>query len=254
MLIASLLLTVATAQAATNVEPGKQLFNGMCARCHGIDGTGDEGPSLNRPTLTRARRRLPLREVIRDGIPDRGMPRVRRLTDNELDQLVAYVRSLGRDGGVGHDAATRNKGARCTPGSGARRATSSRARAAASARTSREIGVSRGAAYLRQSFLGPAETLPRGSSRCRAAASPSTFRCASSPPTDARCAASASTRIRSRFRCRDSANRFHSFRKSDTKEIEKEFGKSLMPSFRGRAHRRRSRRSRGLSSNLRGGK
>jgi hypothetical protein len=33
---------------------------------------------------------------------------------------------------------------------------------------------------------------------------------------------------------KDSANRFHSFRKSDTKEIEKEFGKSLMPSYRGR--------------------
>ena len=33
---------------------------------------------------------------------------------------------------------------------------------------------------------------------------------------------------------RDPANRFHSFRKSDTKAIEKEFGKSLMPSYRGR--------------------
>jgi hypothetical protein len=33
---------------------------------------------------------------------------------------------------------------------------------------------------------------------------------------------------------RDTANRFHSFRKSELKEIDKQFGKSLMPSFRGR--------------------
>jgi len=33
---------------------------------------------------------------------------------------------------------------------------------------------------------------------------------------------------------RDVGNQFHSFRKSDVKEIDKEFGKSLMPGFRGR--------------------
>src|SRR6266850_3867381 len=85
-----------TSQSAADIEQGKKLFQGMCARCHGLDGTGEEGPNLNRPTLTRAADDDALRAVIRDGIPDRGMPRVRRLTDNELNQLVAYVRSLGR--------------------------------------------------------------------------------------------------------------------------------------------------------------
>jgi hypothetical protein len=33
---------------------------------------------------------------------------------------------------------------------------------------------------------------------------------------------------------RDAANQFHSFRKSDVKQVEKQFGKSMMPSFRGR--------------------
>src|SRR5438128_10535082 len=86
----------ASAQSAGDIAQGKKLFNGMCARCHGIDGTGDEGPSLNRPTLTRAATDDALREIIRDGIPDRGMPRVRRLSETELQQLAAYVRSLGR--------------------------------------------------------------------------------------------------------------------------------------------------------------
>jgi outer membrane protein assembly factor BamB len=71
----------AWAQITADVEQGKKLFEGMCARCHGIDGTGDEGPNLNRSSLTRAAGDEALRAVIRDGIPDRGMPRVRRLTD-----------------------------------------------------------------------------------------------------------------------------------------------------------------------------
>jgi len=33
---------------------------------------------------------------------------------------------------------------------------------------------------------------------------------------------------------RDTTNQFHSYRKSDLKQLDKEFGKSLMPSFRGR--------------------
>jgi len=44
----------AAGQNAADVAQGKKLFEGMCARCHGIDGTGEEGPSLNRPTLSRA--------------------------------------------------------------------------------------------------------------------------------------------------------------------------------------------------------
>jgi mono/diheme cytochrome c family protein len=49
VLIGSLLLAVATPHGAANVDAGKQLFNGSCARCHGVDGTGDEGPALKRP-------------------------------------------------------------------------------------------------------------------------------------------------------------------------------------------------------------
>ena len=134
MLIASLLLTVAAAQAAANVEPGKKLFDGMCARCHGIDGTGDEGPSLNRPTLSRAATDEALREVIRDGIPDRGMPRVRRLTTNELES-ARRLRPLARAQPRRRAARQRGPGSRdSTRSSVARRATSSTARAAALAR------------------------------------------------------------------------------------------------------------------------
>src|SRR5499427_2895563 len=87
---------LALAQNPTDTQQGKQLFEGLCADCHGFEGAGGRAPSLNRPMLTRAQDDESLRVIIRDGIADRGMPRVRRTTDNEQRQLIAYVRSLGR--------------------------------------------------------------------------------------------------------------------------------------------------------------
>src|SRR5262247_588501 len=96
MILPILATALVLAQSPSDIRTGKQLFEGLCSRCHGFDGTGGEGPNLNRPTLTRAQNDEALRAIIRDGIPDRGMPRVRRTTDNEQRQLIAYVRSLGR--------------------------------------------------------------------------------------------------------------------------------------------------------------
>ena len=223
----------ARAQISADVEHGKKLFEGMCARCHGIDGTGDEGPNLNRSSLTRAGGDEALRAVIRDGIPDRGMPRVRRLTDNELNQLVAYVRSLGRttsvamsgDAGRGRDLYGRLGCASCHIITGAGGSFGPDLSA---------IGISRGAAYLRQSFLRPAEALPRGSSPVpgRGFTEYLPVRIVTKDGREIR-----GVRINEdpfTMQVRDLGNMFHSVRKSDVKAIEKEFGKSAMPSFRGR--------------------
>src|SRR4026207_1950919 len=91
-----LLMALALTQNPADLQMGKQLFEGLCADCHGFEGSGARAPSLNRPTLIRAQNDEALRAIIRDGIVDRVMPRVRRTTDNEQRQLIAYVRSLGR--------------------------------------------------------------------------------------------------------------------------------------------------------------
>ena len=72
------------------------LFGHLCVTCHGFDGAGGAGPPLNRAKLVNAPDDAALRAIITDGIPNRGMPRVRRTLDSELRALVAYVRSLGR--------------------------------------------------------------------------------------------------------------------------------------------------------------
>lgn len=218
---------------ARDVQEGKRLFDGMCARCHGIDGTGDEGPALNRAVLTRAATDDALREVIRDGIADRGMPRVRRLTEGELTQLVAYVRSLG------HTTATPARG-----DAEHGRAIYARLGCASCHIVAGEggsfgpeltqIGAQRGAGYLRQSVIGPAEVLPRGLSVVpgRGFAEYLPVQIVTADGTVVR-----GVRINEdpfTIQLRDTANQFHSYRKSAVKQLDKEFGKSLMPAFRGR--------------------
>jgi cytochrome c oxidase cbb3-type subunit 3 len=216
-----------------NISEGKKLFDGMCARCHGIDGTGDEGPSLNHPTLTRAPDDESLRTIIRDGIADRGMPRVRRLSENELAHLVTYVRSIGRttaapstgDPGKGRAIYDRLGCAGCHI---------VRGQGGSFGPDLTEVGLARGPAYLRQSFLGPAEALPRGTSQVpgRGFTEYLPVHVITADGRELRGA-----RVNEdpfTIQIRDISNRLYSFRKNDLQALDKEFGKSLMPSYRGR--------------------
>src|SRR5215471_17089117 len=58
----------------TELAAGKRAFDANCARCHGIGGTGDTGPSLAQPSLPRARDDSLLRTLIRNGIGGTEMP------------------------------------------------------------------------------------------------------------------------------------------------------------------------------------
>ena len=242
-----------TAAADGLAAQGKQLFQGMCARCHGIDGTGDVGPNLNRARLSRAADDQSLRAVIRDGIPDSGMPRVRRLTDSELDQLVAYVRSLGRTAPLttsgnreqGREIYRRLQCGTCHIVGG---------EGGSFGPELTEVGAARGPAYLRQAFLGPAEALPRGTSPVpgRGFAEYLPIRVVTTDGREIR-----GVRINEdpfTIQVRDLSNRFHSFRKDQVTVVEKEFGKSVMPSFRGRLTDAETNDLVAYLSSLRGGK
>jgi cytochrome c oxidase cbb3-type subunit III len=237
ILIASLLLTAVTAQSGSNVAEGRQVFNSVCARCHGMDGTGDDGPALNRPALTRVRTEDALREIIRDGIPDRGMPRL-ALTDNELNQVVAYLRSLGRP------AATATVGAPAVGTIENGQAVYQRLDCAACHTVEgrggsvgpdlSESGLKHERWFLRQAVYGPGESLPKGNSPVmgRGFTDYLPVRVVTNDGRELR-----GIRVNEdpfTIQIHVPANGFYSFRKSHLRELEKEFGKSLMPSYRGR--------------------
>lgn len=86
------LTSSSVAQRAADPELGRQLWEGVCAKCHGLAGEGGYGPTLGPATLTDT---AALETVIRNGraLPGRSvMPPVGRdWSDTQLESLNAYL-------------------------------------------------------------------------------------------------------------------------------------------------------------------
>ena len=75
------------------VRAGRLQFETRCGGCHGADGMGGErAPAIGSGDRARLRSEDAVRELIRNGIPDAGMPAF-HLPDQDLSELVAFVRS-----------------------------------------------------------------------------------------------------------------------------------------------------------------
>jgi cytochrome c oxidase cbb3-type subunit 3 len=225
--------TRSTAQSQADIEGGKQLFQGMCVQCHGAGGAGGEAPSLNRAKLNHAPDDAALADVISNGIPNTAMPRIRRFTENELRQLVAYVRSVGkvvefRIPGDAKRGAAIYKNLACSSchivaGEGGNLGPDLT-----------EIGLMRGAVYLREAIVDPGSSLPKGTlavpSRGYAEYVP--VRIVTREGGEVR-----GIRVNEdafTIQVRDAAGKFYSLRKSELELLDKQTGKSMMPSLASR--------------------
>ena len=79
-----------------DVQRGKRLFGINCAPCHGPEGNGGRGANLARPKLPRATDDKALFLIIRDGIQNTEMPGAWSLSDHEIWQVSAHMRTFGR--------------------------------------------------------------------------------------------------------------------------------------------------------------
>jgi alcohol dehydrogenase (cytochrome c) len=80
-----------TPSAPAQEIDGRKLFESRCASCHGLDGAGGEhAPSIVETRRRGGRPQPNLRDTIRSGIPEAGMPAF-PLPPRELDALVAFV-------------------------------------------------------------------------------------------------------------------------------------------------------------------
>jgi len=221
------------AQAGRELEKGRQLFLGMCSRCHGVEGGGGEGPNLNRPVLSRAPDDQALAAVIRDGIPDRGMPRVRRFTDAELHAMVLYIRSLGRTAAVAI-AGSPEKGKAVYQRSGCSSCHIIDGEGGSLGPELTSVGAHRAPDYLRQAVVDPAAALPRGVLPIpgRGFNEFLPVRVVTQDGREVR-----GIRVNEdsfTIQIRDQSNQLYSFRKSDIQTLEKEVGQSLMPDYQAR--------------------
>lgn len=102
--------TVAISAETGDSQAGKQLFQKVCARCHGQDGRGgsaEAAGALNNLAFLALISDQALRRYIITGRPDLGMPNFvdlgqesalkRPLTSEEITQIVTYMRSWAKN-------------------------------------------------------------------------------------------------------------------------------------------------------------
>ena len=206
--------------AHADAAAGKKLFERHCALCHGIDGKGGRGPSLNRARLAHAPDDAALKALIADGIPP-VMPEGWMFDDNDLANLASYVRSLGKippdpvpgDAGRGADVYTKSGCSSCHILDGA---------GAGYGPELTGIGERRNAAFLLKAITKPTATLAEDFMLVKATTS----------------SGEAIEGIRANedtftIQIKDSGGKYHSLRKDELKELHKLRGETPMPSFEG---------------------
>ena len=214
---------------------GRVHYVAACARCHGVRGGGGEGPSLARSTLPRAPNETALLRIISNGIPGSAMAGSWWLSQNEQRQVAAYVRSLAPsdadeaemltgDPSRGRQVYEDRRCMRCHTigGFGTNRGPDLTT-----------LGLRRGAEYLRQALIEPADAFPRGQTEV-----PDGFAdYLMVRVVDADGNAHRGMRMNEdtySIQIKDGRGRIHSFYKPDLQALEKQFDTSLMQSYRDR--------------------
>jgi putative heme-binding domain-containing protein len=228
--VLGLALLLAAPAWGQNLEAGRKAYFSFCANCHGAEGMGARGPALNQP-LTRGQDDQGLIRIILGGIPGSEMPPT-RVFEQELRDLVAYVRSMAKETAAGIVGNPENgkdlyleKGcAQChaIDGDGGRMGPD----------LSR-IGRSRSASYLTRALTNPAAEVPERFAQYRLIIPmPDNFLLVHAEPREG----PAITGVRLNedpftIQIRDFSDRIHSFNKADLKNLRKDYGQSPMPSY-----------------------
>ncbi len=84
---------------------GRTVYNQACQSCHGTAGQGDRGPALTTTRFVHGNDDADVFHAIRAGVPGTQMPPFRALRDEQIWQLVTYIRSLQRVTPAGRAAA-----------------------------------------------------------------------------------------------------------------------------------------------------
>jgi putative heme-binding domain-containing protein len=202
---------------------GEKLFQVHCARCHGAKGEGSRGPALTRSKLPHAADDTELLKVIKDGIRGTEMPGAGAMSEHEVRQTAAYVRSLGKlpmkpvPGDPAHGAEIyRGKGS-CTS------CHSMNGEGGVTGPDLSTIGAARSPSHLRAVLENPQAALPED------------YLLVTVVPKNGGANVTGLRVNEDSFsiQVRDNSGRSHSFWKSDVTNIEKQRGKSPMPSYKG---------------------
>jgi cytochrome c oxidase cbb3-type subunit III len=141
------------------VAQGKQIFDGTCANCHGVDGSGANGPNIQSAIRTMGPEGLYNR--IYGGLIGSGMPSFAYLGQDKIWDVVDYVSTLGQ---VSNGAMTGNaqQGKQVYDSSGCAECHMIDGRGGSSGPDLSDIGAQRSAAFLHDELLNPGANRPDG--------------------------------------------------------------------------------------------
>ena len=209
--------------SAADVQSGKRLFASNCAVCHGPEGAGGRGANLARPTLRRAADDRGLFFVIRQGLPGTEMPPAWWVhNEHEIWQVAAYVRALG-------SVAMERVAGDVPAGGNLFRTEGCMACHQVGVEGGRlgppltDIGSRRGAAYLRAKVIEPAASLPEEFLQVQIITRDGKHISGIRLNED-----------NYSIQVRDLTDQLHSFWKDDLKSLDRQPGRSPMPSYRDR--------------------
>jgi putative heme-binding domain-containing protein len=201
---------------------GEKLYRGSCGYCHGPQGDGGKGANLARQKLERAATDEKLVNIIQNGITGTEMPGAWHMTEREVTQVAAFVRTFSKveskpvPGDPVNGKALYSK-------HGCRNCHTVGREGGLMGPDLSEIGSRRSPSHLRESLLDPSASVPGGFLYTKIV-------------TKAGKTIEGQRLWEDTFAIavRDFAGNNHAFPKTDLQDVSKDFNKSPMPSFKGK--------------------
>jgi len=220
----------ASPAAPADPEQGKRLFAQNCSSCHGADAGGGDGPNL---------RGVPARlgdsavqGIIRRGIPGTAMPGSSTVSDKEAASIAAYLRTLNSTVTSGEATGDPKKGEALYNSSGCSACHMIAGQGGSVGPELTRIGAMRGATNLKERLQNPGANLPKveagmfGNSWTQ-------YLMFRAVEKDGRVVEGMRVGEDSfTIVLKDARGKFHALWKPDLRSLEKEPGKSFMPSFK----------------------
>jgi putative heme-binding domain-containing protein len=223
--------SAASPAAPVDPEQGKRLFQANCSQCHGADARGGDGPNLRGVPATLGD--AAVQGIIRRGIAGTPMPASYTLSDKEAANIVAYIRTLDTATTSGVATGDPEKGKALYNSSGCPACHMISGQGGSIGPELTRIGAARGVAGLKARLLNPGANLPQVGEGVFGTNKWTQYLMYRAVEKDGRVVEGMRVGEDSfTIVLKDASGRFHGLRKPELRSLEKEPGKSFMPSFK----------------------
>jgi cytochrome c oxidase cbb3-type subunit 3 len=212
-------------------EQGKVLFGQSCSACHGANAGGGDGPDLHGvPALLGD---ATVQGIVRRGIPGTAMPGSSTLTDNQAANIVAYLRTLDSTPTSGQVTGDPKKGEALYTSSGCSACHMIAGQGGSIGPELTRVGAMRGATNLKARLQDPGENLPQVGEGGAFGSKWTQLLIFRAVQKDGRIVEGMRVGEDSfTIVLKDSGGKYHGLWKPDLRSLQKEPGKSFMPSFK----------------------